>query len=316
MFRDESSFQPTIEAAADRLGISAIAVEKDYWVSQVLRVLAEQHLDDFVFKGGTSLSKGYALIERFSDDIDLLIVKGTRGAGAIDRLMKDMGATVGDSLRSTPVSIRSGRGKHRTYRVGYPTSRGGTTSLEATVLLEMGVRGGAQPSQNVVIGMLLSDVLADGDIDLSKFQDLQQFSVNVLHPGRTLLEKLYVVHAEARRLSRDSTASVTPRTGRHFYDISQLLADGEVAVFLSDSDQTAAAFDEIEEISREYFATEEGQELRPEGGFRSSPAFDPSLDVSIRLQAVYESDMEELYFGSTPLPTWGEICEQVASMGV
>jgi predicted nucleotidyltransferase component of viral defense system len=57
-FADSGEFGPTLDAVAERLGISPIAVEKDYWISQVLRVLGRDFDGDFVFKGGTSLSKG------------------------------------------------------------------------------------------------------------------------------------------------------------------------------------------------------------------------------------------------------------------
>lgn len=90
VFRDTSEFSATIDAAAEQLGISALAVEKDYWVSEVLRTLAHDFPSDFIFKGGTSLSKGYHLIQRFSDDIDLLILPRGRGRNAVDRLMKTM----------------------------------------------------------------------------------------------------------------------------------------------------------------------------------------------------------------------------------
>jgi predicted nucleotidyltransferase component of viral defense system len=64
-FAASGEFGPTLDAAAERLGISSTAVEKDYWVSQVLRVLGRDFDGDFIFKGGTSLSKGYRLVERF-----------------------------------------------------------------------------------------------------------------------------------------------------------------------------------------------------------------------------------------------------------
>lgn len=58
---------------AEDKGIVDNAVEKDYWVSMVLRaIFSLPYAAAFVFKGGTSLSKGWGLIERFSEDIDLL----------------------------------------------------------------------------------------------------------------------------------------------------------------------------------------------------------------------------------------------------
>ena len=73
-FRDSKEFGPTLDAAAERLGISATAVEKDYWVSEVLRVLARHFGGDFIFKGGTSLSKGYRIVDSPpSDDQDTAV---------------------------------------------------------------------------------------------------------------------------------------------------------------------------------------------------------------------------------------------------
>lgn len=67
-FRDRAEFGLTIDAAGEWLGISATAVEKDYWVSEVLRVMASEFVGDFILKGGTSLSKGYRLVRRVSED--------------------------------------------------------------------------------------------------------------------------------------------------------------------------------------------------------------------------------------------------------
>lgn len=315
MFRSQADFQPTIERAAEILGISALAVEKDYWVSQALRVLAEQFPDDFVFKGGTSLSKGFGLIERFSEDIDILIVKGDRSRGAIDRLMKSMGDAAGEALGATPTSEHPETGRHRTYRIGFPTDRPRTTAIEPSVLLEMGIRGGDHPSQRIEIGTLLGDTLATAGTQVSEYSDLERFELTVLHPGRTLLEKLYVIHAEAVRLCADTAEVVRPGKGRHFYDVYQLLADDNVAVLLANDDLVSSILEEIEEVTTTHFTSGVVGELRPEGGFRSSPAFDPASNAADRLRAGYEADMEELYFGGTP-PTWEQICRRVSSSRV
>lgn len=90
-FRDFDEFGPTLDIVAESLDISATAIEKDYWVSEVLRTLVATFPDDFIFKGGTSLSKAYGIIERFSEDIDVLVLPGERGRGAVDKLMKAMG---------------------------------------------------------------------------------------------------------------------------------------------------------------------------------------------------------------------------------
>lgn len=312
-FRDTNEFGPTVEAAAERLGISATAVEKDYWVSEILRVLARDFGGDFIFKGGTSLSKAYRIVERFSEDVDVLVLAGDRGLGSTDKLMKAMGAAAAAGIGGEATSAGgSETGRHRSYEVAYPSTRQPTALIGTSVLLEMGVRGGQHPHESIPIGCLLGDVLAAEGAALSEFDDLEPFEVVVLHPGRTLLEKLVHVHAAAQRLAAEPSRRPDPRSGRHFYDIFRLLGDERVLEFLADRDQVGHIMDNIEDITRRYFSGGENTELRPAGGFADCPAFDVATDVSQRLQAAYGATMSELYFGVSLLPTWAAICDRVA----
>ena len=311
--RDSDEFAPTIDAAAERLAISATAIEKDYWVSEVLRVLAAQFADDFVLKGGTSLSKGYHLIQRFSEDIDLLVLSGSRGRGAIDRLMKQMAESAAAGIGGDASAFGGAEtGRHRSFDIGYPAVRPATDLIRTSVLLEIGVRGGDHPQETAYIGCLLGDLLADAGTDLNEFSDLMPFPLVVLHPGRTLLEKLVGVHAEARRLAADPELAADRRIGRHFYDVHELLADEPVRHLLADRAQVERILEEVEEITRAHFIKPgETVEVRPPGGFAESPAFEVGSDVSERLRAAYEATMPHLHFGSDPLPTWPAICDRL-----
>ncbi len=72
MFLHENieEFKDVIEMVVNETGRSGVIIEKDYYVTLILRLLSEQ-LDNVVFKGGTSLSKGFHAINRFSEDIDI-----------------------------------------------------------------------------------------------------------------------------------------------------------------------------------------------------------------------------------------------------
>ena len=75
-------FKEIVEAASHHFGIREVFIEKDYWVTYVLKNLSlSKYADKVVFKGGTSLSKGHKLINRFSDDVDVavIITPGTTG---------------------------------------------------------------------------------------------------------------------------------------------------------------------------------------------------------------------------------------------
>jgi Nucleotidyl transferase AbiEii toxin, Type IV TA system len=310
-FRDSGEFGPTIGATAERLGISPTAVEKDYWVTQVLRVLARDFGSDFVFKGGTSLSKGYGILERFSDDLDILILPGGRGKGSTDKLMKSMAeAAAMSSDGKTERYGGSETGVHRAYRVSYPANYQATEAVATSVLLEMGVRGGPNPRDCVRIGSFIGSALETAGADLSQYDDLTLFEVDVLHPGRTLLEKMYAIHDLARQLGANMLeADKLRRNGRHFYDVYELLGDARVLGLLADRPHTEQIMASIEETSQQEFKAI--GEQRPDGGFAASPAFDRSSGVSDQMRHAYEGIMPVLYFGSEPLPTWGEICKRV-----
>lgn len=300
-----------MDAAAERLGISATAVEKDYWVSQVLKVLTDGFADDFVFKGGTSLSKAYRIIERFSEDVDLLIIPGERGRGATDTLMKRIGesAATGIGGVANPVGDRE-TGRHRSYEINYPATLQATQLIRTRVLLEMGVRGGPQPRESRPIGSLLGDALSATGTDPTEFDDLAPFEVSVLHPGRTLLEKLVLIHALAQQLGGDVSTTIPSRTGRHFYDVYELLGNDQVLNLLQDRTQVLEVMADVEQITQRYFGGGAG-EVRPSDGFAASAAFDRGSAVSARLRAGYEATMPELYFGAGPLPSWESICDRV-----
>ncbi len=79
---DTKFFSDTIRAASQHLNIKEIFVEKDYWITLVLNRLSKtKYAGETVFKGGTSLSKGFGLINRFSEDVDIAIINAADKSG-------------------------------------------------------------------------------------------------------------------------------------------------------------------------------------------------------------------------------------------
>ncbi len=75
-------FSDSIRATSQYLQINEIFIEKDYWITYILSNLSQSRFaDQTVFKGGTSLSKGFALIERFSEDVDIAIIDNNNKSG-------------------------------------------------------------------------------------------------------------------------------------------------------------------------------------------------------------------------------------------
>jgi predicted nucleotidyltransferase component of viral defense system len=101
LWRKRADAWATMSAAAPRTNIRADILEKDYWNSQVLRTASTLHPTDFVFKGGTSLSKAYKCTQRFSEEIDVLILRRELGSGARDKLMKKIADGAVEELELT-----------------------------------------------------------------------------------------------------------------------------------------------------------------------------------------------------------------------
>lgn len=311
-FRDTSEFRPTIATAADRLGLSPTAVEKDYWVTEVLRSLAAEFENDFIFKGGTSLSKGYGIIERFSEDIDILVLPGNRGRRSVDRLMKDMAAMAASHVQGQHNSEGGAEtGRHRSYLMQYPSTYDSTELIKASVLLEMGVRGDPEPHEKVSIGSILREILIAEGASIDEFEDLTMFSVRVLHPARTLLEKLDHILRLSDELDSDPEMRPPLRAARHFYDVFQLLDLEQVHVMLTDSSQIMKIIDSIDDVDRRFFGRSNDEPTQASRSFADCSAFQPDTTSSARLEESYELTMPELYFGNDPLPTWSDICARV-----
>ena len=72
---EQDIFKDAIIATAQHFGIREVYIEKDYWVTWILKNLAQSAFkNETIFKGGTSLSKAFGCIDRFSEDIDLAII--------------------------------------------------------------------------------------------------------------------------------------------------------------------------------------------------------------------------------------------------
>jgi len=262
--------------AAERLGMDPAFVEKDYWVTELLRSLAKPlamtetapAAQVVVFKGGTSLSKAYGLIGRFSEDVDILVTpRAGFGRGATDKLLKGLVDRASADLGLEPGAVTSTTGVKRNVEYAYPCLHA-TSVLRSVLLLEMGIRGGAQPSSDVAISSHVAELAVEIDPGLVA-DDLTPFSIRVLGPERTLVEKLQLVHTAAVRAAEEPL--LLERSGRHFYDIWRLLTADSVMVALAEYPSGVPGL--AEDIHRRSRAAGFPSVLRPAGGYAVSPAF-------------------------------------------
>lgn len=238
--RDNSDdLDALVGLTAEALGMPAVYVEKDFWVTEVLRAASAEQaiaLPDgsvapvtFTFKGGTSLSRVFGIVERFSEDVDLLAEFPVEASlSARHKILKAVDSAVRShlSFEDDRVAVGSStKGVKRYATYAYPTAAQDPFSKEG-VLLELGSRGGTHPSAPHRYRSLIADyAITELGEDESAWEEFAVFEVNVLAPERTLFEKLAAVHDAA---SRDDTAALL-KHGRHFYDIYRLVRNPQVA---------------------------------------------------------------------------------------
>ena len=309
---DPDGFADVVMTAAQQLGVRPLAVEKDYWACEALRAITVAHPGEVVFKGGTSLEK-LRIIRRFSEDLDLLAVGKYGSNRAAERALKSM---IEAAARATGGEASGGRsgGKpgsfHRSAYLAPPLSHSGEPGAIAdagAILVELGQSGGPNPHRDRQVTSLLTRQLTDAGFDTSAWGDLAAFDVPVLHPGRTLIEKLLRVNNFASDPAAQEGVHGWPRIGRQFYDLWALLGNEEVLEFLTDKLTVTDVLTSCFEISQAFTP-----DLPvPDGGFAASPAFDAAGPLAVRLRAEHDAAMEGLYYGTDEPPAFNEVLERV-----
>ena len=302
-------FGPLLTAAAERVELLPHVLEKDYWVTRVLRAVATDHSLEgrIVFKGGTSLSKGWGLISRFSEDVDLLLTETEFGefgaASARERMLREVRHRIEKHAGlCLPEELYGDRTHHirdsQHLKVCYPfptvLRRSPEASTSDDVLVEVNYRGGTHPTEDRWLNSLLGDFILDqgGEVarQLSEYsEDFTPFSMALLHPVRTFAEKLLALHC-------GFLENIERLKVRHYYDVARLF-DGHPEV---EAEIGTPRFRDIlrraADVSRRHW----GVELDPANlKLRDSPALNPSPEAYDELKRTYERD-RDLYFGEQP----------------
>ncbi len=273
-------------------------VEKDLWVTEVLRAAAVDRVVampdgtsapvTFLFKGGTSLSRVFGIVDRFSEDVDLLAVFPDGATpNARHKVLKQVDADVTTHLGLGKKDVTVGASttgvkRYTTYL--YPLTEH-DEGLKEGVLLELGSRGGTYPAGLHSFRSMVADyAITELGEPEDTWEEFASFTINVLTPERTLLEKIAAVHDAA---VRGDTATLL-KHGRHFYDIDRLLNTDTVTTAL-DALGSAGFHDLVDDISIHSDDAGFSWSPRPEGGYAESPAFDPDADVRKAIRSGFDA---------------------------
>ena len=217
LHEDRERFKSVIEQTADYSGRATIVVEKDYYVTLILKQLSNQ-LDNCVFKGGTSLSKGFRVIDRFSEDIDITFdehIGENRRKKLKNVVLKGVSETLGLPI-SNWEEIQSDR-DYNAYHFSYDSVFGlEDERLPQFVKLETALGSYSFPTQTVEIGNYIGDYLeAVGRTDIVEKFRLAKFSMKVQTMERAYIDKVFALcdyYLQGR----------SKRYSRHLYDIYKL----------------------------------------------------------------------------------------------
>lgn len=222
LHNDRKLFEQLILKTSEALGVKAEIIEKDYYVTLFLKELVLV-FPDIIFKGGTSLSKCYHLIDRFSEDIDLNIETETKPSESKRKQLKSSIISVIDKLGFTltnPENVKSRRDYNR-YIIDY-SSVLGASYLKEMLIVETAVYQRAYPTVRKTAGSLIYDFLSTNGLDdFIKQYSLEPFELNVQSAERTMIDKLYA-------LADYYLAKTTFEHSRHIYDIYKLLSVVEI----------------------------------------------------------------------------------------
>jgi predicted nucleotidyltransferase component of viral defense system len=308
------------ERVGASVGLPMQAVEKDFWVTVILQAVfslpVAQHL---IFKGGTSLSKAWGLISRFSEDIDLAVNPMALGAAEgdltkkqIKKLRKASSLFVSEQLTPMLCAKINEMGMSAFLNIeAQPNGEGDNTYpeprqiyiryqsvfekpltyLRPDVVLEVSARSLIEPAMPTHVSCILADYIP--------IQSACDAVVHTAIPAKTMVEKMFLLH---ELFSVPGHGTRAERKSRHLYDLYQMMQQD----FAQEAITNDALWESIRH-HREVFTSVQGVDYS--GDVRQRICLLPREDIVAIWQSDYETMRSSMIHGSAP--TWDELIEQI-----
>ncbi|MEA2926121.1 MAG: hypothetical protein QOD25_3243 [Alphaproteobacteria bacterium] len=317
---------------ANRIGTTVQNIEKDFWVCWTLDVLFH-HLNSggprLLFKGGTSLSKAYGLIARFSEDIDVTIFRSDIGEGVdaqqLETLSKRKRAERLDSIKAACQAYIGGKlctelssfaiktmeaaGKDpatlcivlddqdrdkQSLLVHYPTALEKSEYVMPSVKIESGAKSALDPHENMTIVPYLGPEIDEKALSVT--------GVTTIEPARTFLDKILIVHGMTFYFGAKGSLRGNGRMSRHYYDVHRLM---EAPVGKKACSDNTLIEDCVRHAKLFFYRSNTGMDEAKRGSFRLRP----TEDMLGPLRKDYEA-MATMIFGD--VPSFESVLESVA----
>lgn len=229
LHHDKEALEELIIGAANELAIPTNVIEKDYYVTITLKALFEK-VTDLVFKGGTSLTKCYQLLDRFSEDIDLSYTaeSGVPGESRKKQLKKAIVSTMEEfDFPINNLENTRSRRNYNCYRANYPSMYEQSDILKPELVIETYVAMLPFPTTKRMVDNYIYRFLKKiNRLDLAENYNLMPFEITTQTIERTLVDKVFA-------LCDYYLDGKTERHSRHLYDIHKIIESVGISEKLS-----------------------------------------------------------------------------------
>jgi len=238
LHENKELFRQAVRFTAQQMNIPDIYIEKDYWVTNALRTIFLHEIGkETVFKGGTSLSKCFGLIKRFSEDIDLVVLrKEGESNNQLTNKIKIISKVVANILPEVEIAeVTQKMGRNRKTAHTYAKEfQGNYGQVRDVIILEATWLGYYEPYTKRIISSFIYEMMQiTGQMDIAKENELLPFEVLVMEPKRTLCEKIMSL---VRFSYTENPLEDLKKKVRHIYDLHQLLQESDLADFFNSKD--------------------------------------------------------------------------------
>lgn len=298
LHENKTLFRQAVQFTADQMRIPAIYVEKDYWVTYALFTIFNNKIGkDTVFKGGTALSKCYNMIERFSEDIDLVVLRreGERD-GKLKSKLKAVSTVVETVLPEVTIEgITNKMGMIRKTAHSYSKEfKGDYGQVRDVIILESTWLGYFEPyTTKSIVSFIGQMMLNNKQFDISKENGLLPFELLTLEPTRTICEKIMSL---VRFSYGENPIDDLKKKIRHTYDLHQLLKQDVFSAFFY-----STAFDDmLLKVAKDDVASFKNNNQWLIHHPNEALIFWDLKNVWSELKTIYNGDFKNLVYGEFP----------------
>ena len=291
-------FQDAVRITAQQMNIPPEFVEKDYWVTYALFTIFYNEIGkDTVFKGGTALSKCYHLIERFSEDLDLVVLR--REGESNNRLTTKI-KTISDVVNAVLPEVNiegltQKMGMNRKTAHSYNKEfKGNYGQVRDVIVVEATWLGYYEPYTTKSIVSFVGQMMLDkNQSDIAKENGLLPFELLALEPIRTICEKIMSL---VRFSYGENPMDDLKKKIRHTYDLHQLLKQDEFLQFFQSTD-----FDSmLLKVANDDIVSFRNNNIWLNHHPKEALIFKDLENVWSELKTIYNDDFKNLVYGALP----------------